>query len=86
MRALAELGWLVFVSIAPMREPVRLPQDFLALGDRAWVIVAGEQGAHLDCREMDLDWARAIRNRPLEVITLTIIWSCSCHLELSDDT
>ena len=63
LRTLAERGWLVFVSIAPMREPVRLPPDLLALGDRAWVIVAGEQGAHKDCRDMDLDWARAIRDQ-----------------------
>ena len=52
-RALADTGWMVFVSIAPMLGPVKLPADFLALGPRAWVIVAGEQGRHADCRDMD---------------------------------
>jgi protein gp37 len=32
MRALAEAGWSIFVSIAPMIGPVVLPADFLALG------------------------------------------------------
>jgi protein gp37 len=53
MRPLAELGWFIFVSLAPMIGPVRLPPDLLALGRRAWVIVAGEQGRHRDCRDMD---------------------------------
>ena len=38
---LAERGYLVFVSIAPMIGSVTLPDDFLALG--RWVIVGGEQ-------------------------------------------
>jgi protein gp37 len=63
LHKLAERGWLVFVSIAPMRERMTLPPDLLALGDRAWVIVAGEQGRHEDCRDMDPDWARAIRDQ-----------------------
>jgi protein gp37 len=46
MRGLAEAGLFVFVSIAPMIGPVRLPDDFLALGSRTWCIVAGEQGPH----------------------------------------
>jgi protein gp37 len=63
MRPLAELGWFIFVSIAPMIGPVRLPPDFLALGRRTWVIVAGEQGRHRDCRDMDPDWGRAVREQ-----------------------
>jgi protein gp37 len=63
MRALARTGWIVFVSIAPMLGPVTLPDDFLALGPRAWVIVAGEQGPHAHCRKMEPDWARAIRKQ-----------------------
>jgi protein gp37 len=59
MRALA--GWTIFVSVAPMIEPVQLPDDFLALG--RWVIVSGEQGPHHDCRPMDLEWARALRDQ-----------------------
>jgi protein gp37 len=61
MRALAEAGWVTFVSVAPMLRPVRMPDDFLALGK--WVIVAGEQGPHRDCRPMDMEWARALRDQ-----------------------
>jgi protein gp37 len=61
MRALAERGFTVFVSIAPMLGPVRLPDDFLAVGK--WVIVSGEQGPHRLCRPMDLLWARALRDQ-----------------------
>jgi protein gp37 len=63
MRALAEAGWFIFVSIAPMIAPVTLPPDFLALGRRTWVIVAGEQGPHAYCRDMDPNWARAVRDQ-----------------------
>jgi protein gp37 len=57
MRPLAASGWTVFVSLAPLLEPVTLPDDLLALGDRAWVIVGGEQ--HPGKRPMNPDWARA---------------------------
>jgi protein gp37 len=57
MRALS--GWTIFVSIAPMIGPVRLPDDFLALGK--WVIVSGEQGPY--CRPMSAQWARALRDQ-----------------------
>jgi protein gp37 len=63
MRRLADAGWFVFVSIAPMIGPVTLPSDFLALGKCTWVIVAGEQGPHKACRDMDPDWARALRDQ-----------------------
>lgn len=61
MRQLAKRGWLVFVSIAPMLEPVRLPDDFLALA--RWVIVSGEQGPHKHVRDMEPAWARAVRDQ-----------------------
>jgi protein gp37 len=63
MRPLAGAGWRVFVSIAPMIGPVTLPADFLALGPRVWCIVAGEQGRHADCRDMDPQWVRSIRDQ-----------------------
>jgi protein gp37 len=66
MRRLADLGWFIFVSIAPMIGQVILPDDVLALRKRTWVIVAGEQGKHVDCRDMDPDWARAIRDQCAE--------------------
>jgi protein gp37 len=61
MRAL--VGFTLFVSVAPMIGPVRLPSDFLALGRRAWVICSGEQGKHRYCRTMDVNWARALRDQ-----------------------
>jgi protein gp37 len=63
VRTLANAGWFTFVSIAPMIAPVTLCDDFLALGKRTWVIVAGEQGPHARCRDMDPQWARAIRDQ-----------------------
>ena len=59
MRALT--GWTIFVSVAPMIGPVRLPDDFLALGK--WVVVSGEQGPFRYCRSMDVRWARALRDQ-----------------------
>jgi protein gp37 len=56
-------GWFVFVSIAPILGPVVLPGDFLALGARVWVIVAGEQGARAHVREMKASWARSLRDQ-----------------------
>lgn len=61
MRPLAEAGWLVFVSVAPMLGPVILPPDFLQFGNRVWVIVSGEED--FSPRYMDPAWARALRNQ-----------------------
>jgi len=59
MRPLAEQGWLVFVSLAPLIEEIILPPDFLALAK--WVTCGGEQ--HPGKREMDLAWARSLRDQ-----------------------
>jgi protein gp37 len=59
MLQLAARGWFIFVSIAPMYEPVILPPEFLALGKRTWVIVGGEQAPKARCHPMDPDWALA---------------------------
>jgi protein gp37 len=64
MRVLANSGWLVFVSVAPMLGPITLPQDFLALGKRAWIIVSGEQATN--ARFMQPAWARSLRDQCLE--------------------
>jgi protein gp37 len=62
MRLLAERGWFVFVAVNPMLGPVILPPDFLAYGDRTWVVNEGEdRGKHW--RWMDPDWARALRDQ-----------------------
>jgi protein gp37 len=42
MKPLAEAGWHIFASLEPLHEPIVLPADFLALRERAWVIVGGE--------------------------------------------
>jgi protein gp37 len=62
MRPLAEAGWMVFVSLAPMIGPVTLPDDFLALGK--WCIVSGEQRVpHTRPRPMKRQWARDVRDQ-----------------------
>ena len=45
--------------------PVKLPPDFLAYGNRVWVIVGGEQRTNANHvpRPMDPDWARALRDQ-----------------------
>jgi protein gp37 len=60
---LAEAGWFVFVSLSPVIGPITLPPDLLALGQRTWVIFSGEQGKHENCRPLDLNWARAVRDQ-----------------------
>jgi protein gp37 len=65
MRALAERDWFVFAVVNPMLGPVRPPDDFLAYGERTWVVNEGEDcGKH--CRWMDPAWARALRDQCLE--------------------
>jgi protein gp37 len=61
MRMLAERGFLVFVSIAPMLAPVRLSDDFLT--QARWVIVGGEQGLQHHVRAMRPGWARGLRDQ-----------------------
>jgi protein gp37 len=61
MRELPQRDWIVFVSVAPMLGPVTLPPDFLAYGNRVWIICGGEQGAN--ARWTDPDWARALRDQ-----------------------
>jgi protein gp37 len=62
MRHLVDAGWFVGVSIAPMIGPVILPDDFLALGPRTWVIVGGEHRVP-NPRDMDPMWARSVRDQ-----------------------
>jgi protein gp37 len=61
MRDLAQRGWFVFVSIAPMIEAIRLPDDCLAL--IKWVIVSGEEGPHALLRNLEPRCARAVRDQ-----------------------
>jgi protein gp37 len=61
MRALAERGWFVGVSLAPLIGHVWLPDDSLSL--LRWVIVNGEEGAHDLIRDTDPYWVRSLRDQ-----------------------
>jgi protein gp37 len=64
LRPLADDGWTVFVALAPMLAPVKLPKDLLDFGNRLQVICSGEQ-----CpgdRPMDPAWPRAVRDQCAE--------------------
>jgi len=46
---------VLFLSIEPLLGPLELPEEFLRLGKRAWVIVGGENGP--GARPMERRWA-----------------------------
>jgi protein gp37 len=54
----AEIKWF---SIEPMMERIELPQDFLALGPRGWVICGGQSGNK--SVQMNADDARYLRDQ-----------------------
>lgn len=56
----AEIYWL---SVEPMFGPLKLPQDFLRLSKRAWVICGGQSGN--GALHMNPDWARDLRDQCL---------------------
>jgi len=60
MRALAAMGFIVFVSVAPMLGPVVLPPNFIEYKDRIWCICSGEESIGHGYHDMDPDWARAL--------------------------
>jgi protein gp37 len=66
MLPLAERGYIIFLSLAPLLGPITLPPELLKLGDRAWVIASGEQGRHEFCRGADLVWYRRLRDQCAE--------------------
>lgn len=53
-KPLAERGYTIGVSCEPLLGEIVLPEDFLALGQRAWVIVGGESGRL--ARPMNIKW------------------------------
>jgi protein gp37 len=56
---LADAGFTVFLSLAPLLERVTLPPDFLALGNQAWVIVAGQEKVRTErLRDTHPDWMK----------------------------
>jgi protein gp37 len=61
MRGLAQRGWFVGVSLAPLIGPVWLPDDSLSL--LRWTITNGEEGAHDLIRDTDPYWVRSLRDQ-----------------------
>lgn len=55
---LGERGWSTMVSMEPLLSAVTVPDRYLALGKRAWVIVGGESGH--GARPFGVGWAQSI--------------------------
>lgn len=53
-----------WLSMEPLFERIKLPDDYLSLGQRAWVIVGGESGRN--ARTMHPGWARYLRDQCVE--------------------
>lgn len=54
----SEVYWL---SVEPLFEQMILPDDFLALGKRGWVIVGGQSGP--GAKPMQPEWAKFLRSQ-----------------------
>jgi len=65
LRPFADAGLFVYVALSPLLEQITLPPDFLALGQRTWVVVYGEcnRWEPARCRPVDANWVRAIRDQ-----------------------
>lgn len=62
INALCKLEFAVYgLSMEPLLGPVTLPDEFLALGKRAWVITGGESGHH--ARQANPNWYRSLRDQ-----------------------
>ena len=55
-----DIPW-IGLSCEPLLGPIILPDAFLALGTRAWVIDGGESGPH--ARPRHPDWSRSLRDQ-----------------------
>lgn len=58
---IAEMGWNTMISIEPLLGKVVVPERYLALQERGWIIVGGESTAK--ARPCHPDWVRAIRDQ-----------------------
>lgn len=56
-----EIKWF---SVEPLFERILLPDDFLSMGRRGWVIVGGESGPR--ARPMESGWAEYLRDQCVE--------------------
>jgi protein gp37 len=57
---------IYFLTMEPLFERITLPDDFLALGKRAWVIVGGQSGGNWRAVPMKPDDARYVRDQCVE--------------------
>lgn len=78
---LAERGYIVFVSAEPLLGPITLPESYLALKDRGWLLVGGESGPR--ARPMLPQWARSLRDqaRSADVAFFFKQWGQWAHIE-----
>lgn len=63
LRRLAAMGFIIFVSYEPALGPLKLPDDFLALGQRAQVIAGGMSGPEARYSPSNPDWFRRVRDQ-----------------------
>jgi protein gp37 len=54
---------VIGLSVEPMLEPLKLPQEFLDRGGRSWVICGGESGKQAGIRAAHSDWYRDLRDQ-----------------------
>ena len=57
-------GFTTWVSAEPLLGPIHLPDSFLSLGKKVWVVAGGESGHK--ARPMHPDWARHLRDQCIE--------------------
>jgi protein gp37 len=57
----ADVHWL---SVEPLFERIVLPDDFLSLGKRAWVVCGGQSGD--GAVAMNIEWVRYLRDQCIE--------------------
>lgn len=62
---LGEQGWNTMVSAEPLLGSIILPERYLALGQRTWMVTGGESGSK--ARPMHPDWVRSIRDQCVAV-------------------
>lgn len=82
-REIAAAGWMIATSAEPLLRPLLLPSDYLALGDRAWLIVGGESGP--TARPVHPAWLRSLRDQcvPAGVLFFVKQWGVFTEVALA---